>query len=175
PREELEHHGAGGEQPGHHHGTSQLGVGGELDVVAEPDEADVARAEEPPVVEAQPGGVDEGDQVDREEEQEPWEQEPPSSARAHGPLVRSYLPRIRFVPASISFRAASRVSSPAVSLPVVIRKCSWMSANSRSRGRSLAILRLARSASTYGRAALVPGSWRTETRGLWIADEALGN
>src|SRR3974377_1220003 len=102
--------------------------------------------------------------------------------RYHGGVVGApmgprlaYLPRIFLIPASISFKAASRVSSPAVSRAVVSRMCSPMSGYSLSRERPLATSRLASSASTYGSADLVEGSFNTEKRGLWMADRALGN
>src|SRR6185369_2434556 len=173
--QELDQHGARGEERGDDDGARELGIVGEARVVREADVPDVTRPDQPPVVEADPRRIGERDQIDREQKHQARQQEPPSCPAAGHGRVRRYFPRIRFVPASISFSAASSVSSPAVSLPAVTRRFSWMSAYSRSRGRSFVICKLTSSVSAYGSAAFVLGSLSTEKRGLWIAEVALGN
>src|SRR5262249_37089574 len=164
--QELYQHRTHGEDGGDDDRARELGIVGETRIVREPDEADVARPDKPPVVEADPAGIRERDQVDREQEHQARKQEPASGPAGRHTLVRRYFPRIRLVPASISLSAASRVSSPAVSLPAVTRRFSWMSAYSRSRGRSFVICRLASSVSASGRAAFVARSFGPEKRGL---------
>src|SRR5262249_58096051 len=141
-------------------------------IVGEPDEGHARRQNKPAVVEAAPAGIRERDQVDREQEHQARKQDPASGPAGRHTLVRRYFPRIRLVPASISLSAASRVSSPAVSLPAVTRRFSWMSAYSLSRGRSFVICRLASSVSAYGRAAFVAGSLCTGEPGPWVAGGA---
>ena len=52
--QELDQHGTRGEESGDDDGARELGIVGEARVVGEPDESDVARADQPPVVEADP-------------------------------------------------------------------------------------------------------------------------
>src|SRR5262245_36987736 len=74
--EELRDDRADGEQRRDHYRAAELRVGRELDVIAKPDEPDVPRPEQPPVVETYPGGIEERYEVDREQEGEAREQEP---------------------------------------------------------------------------------------------------
>src|SRR5262249_56462037 len=134
-------HATAGEDGGDDDRAGEIGTVGERRIVREPDEADVARPDKPPVVEADPAGIRERDQVDREQEHQARKQEPASGPAGRHTLVRRYFPRIRFVPASISFSAASRVSSPAVSLPAVPRRFSCKSAYSPQPRPSFLIFR----------------------------------
>ena len=168
PGQKLDRHRARGEQRGDDEGASELGVGGEAEIVREADEADVARPDQPPVVEADPGGVDERDQVDGEQEDQPRQQEPASCAADRHRPSRSPLlsedpvgPRVDLLERGVQRQLAGGELAgrhPKIFLDVGVL--------AQPRPLLGDLQAVEQRVSAYGSAARVAGSLSTDARGL---------
>ena len=167
PGEELHGHRTGREQPGDHDGSPELRVGGEAERSCRARRtgcsgAGGATSRRGSARRSRRGGPGRS----RRGTGAPGAGTPVLPARSTVPLVRVYLPRIRFVPASTSFRAASRVSSPGRELaggdPEVLLDVGELA----KPWALLGDLEAREEGLDVRQGGLGPGSWRTETRGL---------